>query len=144
MIESNRDTDPGEKTTSQSDAWKEVGKQFETLGESLADAFRTAWDDEENRQKAREMRAGLESMINDVSAAIKDTADSPEGQHFRQEAQKTAESFRSAGEQTVQEVRPHLISALRQVNLEIQKMIQRMETDETNRKADSQDQGPLS
>ena len=40
-----------EQTTNE--AWSEVGKQFQSLGESLAKAFRTAWEDEENRQHQR-------------------------------------------------------------------------------------------
>jgi hypothetical protein len=53
------------------DAWRQVGKQFQALGESLAAAFRAAWEDEENRQHVREMQAGLEKMVNEVGQAIK-------------------------------------------------------------------------
>jgi hypothetical protein len=66
-------------------------------------------------------------MVNSVATAIRETADSPQGQQFKSDAKKTAESFRSAGEQTVQEVRPQIVSALRQLNDELQKMIGRME-----------------
>jgi len=40
---------------------------------------------------------------------------------------KAAESARAAGAQTLQDAQPHLLSALRQINAEIQKVIIRME-----------------
>ena len=107
--------------------WQDVGQQFKELGESLAQAFRTAWENEENQRRLQEMRTGLQSMVEDVGKAIDDSAKSPQGQHFREEAEKTVEKVRTAGEQTIQEVRPQLISALQQLNLELQKLVDRME-----------------
>jgi len=66
-------------------------------------------------------------MVNEVGKAIRESAASPQVQQMRTEAEKAAESLRLAGEQTVQEVRPQLLSALHQVNAELQKMISRME-----------------
>jgi len=109
------------------DAWKEVGKQFEVLGDSLSKAFRAAWNDEENRKVIRDMQTGLESMVQQIGKAIDDTAKSTEGQHIRAEAEKAAVNLKNAGEQTVQEIRPHLVTALRQVNDELQKFTDRME-----------------
>ena len=57
-----------EQTTK--DAWREVGWQFQVLGESLAQAFRTAWEDEENRQHLQDMQAGLEKMISEIGQAL--------------------------------------------------------------------------
>jgi hypothetical protein len=117
----------GEAQPPSSEVWEEVGRQFQTLGESLAATFRTAWHNEANRQRVQEMQSGLESMVNEVGKAIRESAASPKVQQARTEAEKAAESLRAAGEQTVQEVRPHLLSALRQVNTELQKMISHME-----------------
>ena len=121
-------TKPAEEPQPKSgEAWDEVGKQFQALGESQAAAFRTAVHNEENRRRVQEMQSGLESMVNDVGKAIRESAASPQVQQMRTEAEKAAESLRVAGEQTVQEVRPHLLSALHQLNAELQKMISRME-----------------
>ena len=110
------------------DAWREVGKQFEVLGESLASAFRTAWNDEQNRKRMQDMQHGLESMLNDVAKAIDDTAKSPQMQQTKTEVKKAAETVKTAGEQTFQEVRPHLVSALNQLNAELQKLVTRIES----------------
>ena len=45
-----------EQTTGE--AWREVGRQFQALGESLATAFRTAWESEENREHVQDMKTG--------------------------------------------------------------------------------------
>jgi ElaB/YqjD/DUF883 family membrane-anchored ribosome-binding protein len=107
--------------------WQEVGRQFQVLGESLAQAMRTAWENEETQRRVQEMRTGLESMVQDVNKAIEDSASSPQAQKVREEAGRTVESLRSAGEKTAQEVRPQLIEALQQLNNELQKFVNRME-----------------
>ena len=109
------------------EAWREVGRQFQTLGHSLADAFRAAWQDEGNRQRIDEMRIGVESMVNEVGRVLHDYSETPQGQQFRQDVKRTADNLRTAGEQTYNETRPHLVSALRQVNTELQRMIDQME-----------------
>jgi hypothetical protein len=117
-----------EQTTEES--WREVGRQFEALGESLARAFRAAWESEETRQHLESMKAGLEAMVDQVGQAIKETSASPEAEQVRQEVEKAAESARVAGEKALQEARPHLVSALGQVNAELQKVISRLERGE--------------
>ncbi|MCP4541661.1 MAG: hypothetical protein GY832_31395 [Chloroflexi bacterium] len=112
------------------ESWREVGKQFQTLGEGLAQAFRTAWESEENRQYAENMRTGLESMVDHVSRAIQDACDSPEGQRVRSEVDRATQSALTAGEKAIQDAQPHLLSALNYVNDEIQKIIVRMEPKE--------------
>ena len=115
-----------ETAPSSSDAWQEVGRQFQALGVSLAAVFQAAWKNEEVRQQAEEMKTGLESLVKEVGQAIHTSANSPEAQRMKTEATKAAESFRAAGEETVQEVRPHLVSALQTVNEELQTLIGRL------------------
>jgi hypothetical protein len=114
-----------EKTTEET--WREVGEQFKALGESLATAFRTAWEKEETREHVRGMKEGLEAMVDQVGRAIEEASASVEGQKMREELERAAESARAAGEKTLQDARPHLVSALDTVNAELQKLIRRME-----------------
>ena len=100
--------------------WHQVGQQFQVLGESLAEAFRTAWEDEGNRQHARDMQAGLEKMVDDIGQAIKEASESPE-------AKKATESAKAAGSKAWRDARPHVLSALRSVDAELQKVINQME-----------------
>jgi hypothetical protein len=112
------------------DTWHQVGQQFQTLGESLAEVIRAAWEDEGNRQHMQEMWAGLEKMVNEVGQAIKEASESPEGQRAREEAKKAAQSAKAAGTKAWQDARPHVLSALRSVDTELQKVINQMEATE--------------
>jgi hypothetical protein len=108
---------------SMEDSWREVGKQFEELGKGIAQALRSAT----NTEQAKEMKTGLESMVQDIGKAIRDAAESPEGQKVRAETNRTVETLRTAGEQTVREVRPQVINALKQLNEEMQKLVNKIE-----------------
>ncbi len=117
--------EPNQQSTRE--AWREVGRQFQTLGDSLATAIRAAWQDEGSRQRIEEMRAGVESMVDQVGHVLHEYSNSPQGQQIRSEAKRTADNIRTAGEQTFNDARPHLVSALRQVNNELQRMIDQMD-----------------
>ena len=119
-------TEKTEKPTTD-EAWREVGRQFQALGESLAEAFRTAWESAETRGHVQSMEDGLEAMIDHIGRAIKEARTSPEAEKVRGEAEKAAESLRAGGAHTWQEARPHLLAALNQINAELQRMIVRLE-----------------
>lgn len=123
------------------EAWREVGQQFKALGESLATALRAAWHSEENRRQLQEMQAGLEAMAEEVNRAVKETVASPKAQKVKSEVGRAAGSARSAGEKALQEARPHLLSALQQVNAEVQKIIRRLEEDAPAAQAPAEEEG---
>jgi hypothetical protein len=68
------------------EAWREVGRHLETLGESLAETFRSAWKRAEDQQQLQGMQSGLEAMVSKVSRAIEEAGALPEAQQARQEA----------------------------------------------------------
>lgn len=109
------------------ESWHEVGQQFKALGESLAAALRTAWENEETQQHLRAMQAGVESMVTEVGQAMQQVATSPEGQQVRAEVEKAAVNAREAARQSLDEARPQLVSALQQVNAELQKLLERLQ-----------------
>ncbi|MDY7076968.1 MAG: hypothetical protein SXV54_08595 [Chloroflexota bacterium] len=114
-----------EQTTTET--WSEVGRQFQALGESLATAFRAAWESEENRQHLESMKSGLAAMVSEVDQAIQEASASPQAQKARSEVKRAAESARVAGETVLQDVRPYMLSALHQINAEMQELIARLE-----------------
>jgi len=121
----NEPTNPPASPTA--DAWRQVGQQFEALGNSLAAAMRTAWHDESTRRGLRDMQTGLETMVNQVNQAIQEAAVSPDAQKVRTEAERAAHSLRAASEKTWQESKPQVVSALRQFSAELQKAISKLE-----------------
>lgn len=122
---------PEDSSASADTSWQEVGRQFQSLGESLAHAVRTAWEDEENQRRLQAMRVGLEAMVHEVSQAIDESAKTPQGQRVKEDATRAADSVRAATEKTVHEVRPQLIDALQQLNAELEKFIKHMEEKRT-------------
>jgi hypothetical protein len=110
------------------EGWQEVGRQFRTLGESLAAALRAGWENEETRSRVQDMQTGLAALVSDVGQAIQETVDSPGGQQVKAEAQKAASSVAGVLDETAEEVRPQLVSALRLVNTELQRVIDRLKT----------------
>ncbi|MGE5221457.1 MAG: hypothetical protein ACM3PY_03410 [Omnitrophica WOR_2 bacterium] len=113
------------------EAWEEVGQQFKILGESLAEALRVAWDNPTTQQHVEDVKTGVEAMVNDVSKVMNETTASPKFQKARTEAEKAFDRAVAAGEQTVQETRPHLLNALRQLNEELRKWIEHLEQRQT-------------
>jgi nuclear transport factor 2 (NTF2) superfamily protein len=107
--------------------WREVGDQFQTLGENIAGALRATWEREETHQHVRELQTGLEGLARHVGQAIDEFAGSSEGRRVQAEAKQAAESARSAGEKAWQDAQPHILSALRQVNAELEKISARFE-----------------
>jgi GH15 family glucan-1,4-alpha-glucosidase len=108
------------------DTWGEVGQQFAHLGESIAAAFNSALKDETTQGFMQQMRVGLEKMAGAIAGAVDNAAHSPEGQKFRQEAEKAVASAATTGKQTMENVRPQLLSALEQLNIKIREMLDRM------------------
>lgn len=107
-----------------SEAWREVGQQFEALGKSLSAAFREAWNDETTREAAKEIESGLRTMSRAVADAVDEAAGSPEGQKLRAEAERVAQSAHEVGSQAVDEARPHVVAALQSIQRGLESAIE--------------------
>jgi ElaB/YqjD/DUF883 family membrane-anchored ribosome-binding protein len=117
-----------ERTTQE--AWREVGTRLEALGTSLGRAIRAVWEREDTQQYVESMQDGLQKMADEIDRAISEASESAEGKKLREEAEKAAESARVAGEQTWQNARPGLLSALTRINAELEQVIGRLEQQE--------------
>jgi hypothetical protein len=121
-----------ETTGSTRDAWRELGEQFEQLGRSLAAAIRNTLEADENRRRLESLRSGVEDMASEVSKAIEEASASPEGQQVLDSVERTAENAVVIGQKVFDEARPHIISAMRQVNAELEKFSRRMEQEKSS------------
>ncbi|MGC9347088.1 MAG: hypothetical protein ACP5JG_03025 [Anaerolineae bacterium] len=131
-----------EESKRSAEAWREVGRSFESLGQSLSHAFRTAWEDESTQDAMEEVRAGLQSMARSVADAVDDTMESPEGQKFREEAERFAESAREAGEQAASEARPHIVAAMKTIQDGLASAIQQLERAQKPKSGETASSGP--
>ncbi len=116
------------KDSNMNDAWQEVGKQFQRLGESLAAAFQTSIKDEPTRQNMKDLQDGLETAVQGIHRTVQKGVSELESRNFSEQARQAADSLINAGEQTVDEMRPHLLSALQQLNRELDRLIENMQS----------------
>jgi hypothetical protein len=119
--------------------WSEVGEQFETLGETIAEAFRAAWEREDTRHHVEGLKTGLEGLVGSVEQAISEFGESAEGERVKAEAQKAADSARAAGEKAWEDAQPHILSALQRVNEELRKVTSRIQGSESEEAAEPEE-----
>ncbi len=108
------------------EAWQDVARQFETLGESLSAAFSTAWQDEATQEQLREMRDGLRSVANDFGEALDEALKSPEAQRAREEVEVAARSAQDAAQKAWEESEPQVVTALERVSAELRRLSERI------------------
>ncbi len=121
------DQEPRKETESNA-AWQEVGRQFQRLGESLAAAFQTAVNDETSRKNMKDLQDGLERAVQGIRGTVQKGVSELESKNFGEQARQAADSLIDAGEQTVEEVKPHLLSALEQLNRELDRMVRSLQS----------------
>lgn len=94
-------TEPEGSARPAEDPWTEVGEQLAALGQSIAGAFNATVQNEENRSRAQELKERMDSA---------------------------GASLKLAGTRTAEQVRPHILSALKAANEELRKLTERMES----------------
>jgi hypothetical protein len=100
---------------------EKLNEEFRSLGKNLAEALRAAWDTPERKRVQQELENGL----NELSASLKREADnfseSQTGQQLKADIHDLGERFRTGEAQN--QVHHELLSALKTVNAELQKVI---------------------
>lgn len=102
-------------------SWQDVAAEFEALGKTLSDVLRDAWQRPDDAGLAR-LRESLQSMIQDLNRAVEGT---PEAQQARDQFAHLTESIRSAAVQASDELRPELLTMLRQANAQLRRFTRR-------------------
>jgi hypothetical protein len=111
-----------EQRSSGGATWADVASEFQTLGETLGEAVRAAWARNESNQHVRELQDSLNTIVEGVSHAIDGGITTPEAQQARDQLTRVAESIRQATEQASKDLRPELISMLRQANAQLRRL----------------------
>jgi len=100
-------------------SWQDVATEFENLGKTFADVIRSAWKQNEGDATLSQLRDGLESVIEGIRRTSEGT---PETAQARDQLVRVVESIREAVTQASEDVRPELVSLLRQANAELRKL----------------------
>lgn len=98
-----------------------ISKQLSELGKNLRDALQTAWEGEERRKLQKEIEDGLAELGASLSQAAKDFSNSPAGQNLKDDMHDMQERWQSG--EVGSKVRSEVVEALRTVNHELQKAI---------------------
>ena len=99
-------------------SWQDVGAEFEALGKTLGEVLRGAWQRQDADAGLNRLRDSLQSMIQDINRAVDGT---PEAQEARDGLAEVTERIRAAAAQAGDELRPELVSMLRQANAELRR-----------------------
>jgi hypothetical protein len=99
-------------------------EEFRNLGKNLADALRAAWDAPERKKLKQDIETGLNDLGTTMKQEIETLRDSPTGQRVKSDVDDLRDRLRSG--EVESKVRGELVSALRMINTELQKVIERV------------------
>jgi len=100
-------------------SWQDVGAEFEAIGKTLGDVLRGAWPRQDTDAGLNRLRDALQAMIQDMNRTVDGT---PEAQEARDQFVHVTEKLRAAAERAGDELRPELVSMLRQANAELRRL----------------------
>jgi hypothetical protein len=101
-------------------SWQDVATEFEALGKTLGDVLRGLWQQQVGDDAGLgRLREALQSLIQEVNKAVDGT---PEAEQARDQLVQATESIRAAAARASAELRPELISMLRQANAELRRL----------------------
>jgi hypothetical protein len=99
-------------------SWQDVAAEVEALGKTLGDVVRDAWQRQDGDAGVGRLRDSLQSTIEDLNRTVEGT---PEARQARDQFVQVTESIRAAAERASDELRPELLSMLRQANAELRR-----------------------
>lgn len=111
---SESDPEGGEKRTG------DLAGEFHELGKNLQGILRAAWESEERKKLQEELRLGLSDLGNMVNQAANEFQSSPTGQRIKEDMEDFQQRVRSG--EVENKVREEILSALRMVNSELEKV----------------------
>ena len=94
-------------------SWQDVANELAALGETLGDVLRRAWGHQEDDAGLARLRELLQAMLQGAGGALEGT---PEAEQTREHLASLRDSIRASIDQASSELRPELVSMLRQVN----------------------------
>lgn len=107
-----------------------ITEEFRILGKNLVDAVHSAWDSPERKRLQGEIERGLSEFQNSVSEEIEHWSESPTAQRMKSDVKEAADRVRSS--EVEKSIRQELITALKSINIELEKVSSRWSAGETD------------
>lgn len=102
-----------QKSEKEKKSWEEVGAKFTALGETLTEAVEDAWNDPRTQDVLEQIKNGLHQAADEIEGAIDAAKEDPGVQQFTEDANQAFHDLGEKGEEVVQNVRPHVVKALK-------------------------------
>jgi hypothetical protein len=100
--------------------------ELESLGSQLVAAVKALWDSEDSRKLRREIGDGFVQLGQQVDEAIKQAQDSEAAKEFKGQVKETMDKARESD--VAAQVQSNLVSGLHQLNAELAKFVDSMES----------------
>ena len=98
----------------------DLHSELEQLGQNLKAALKTAWESEESRKLQAELKSGMAALEVGLRQAAQEVTAGETGQRLKAEVEDLGQRVKSG--QVESQLRKDLLSALRTINSELQKM----------------------
>lgn len=107
-----------------------ITEEFRKMGKNLVDAVHAAWDSPERKRLQGEIESGLSEFQSSVNEEIEHWSESPTAQRMKSDAKDVADRVRSS--EMEKNIRHELVTALRSINAELEKVSSRWSETETS------------
>jgi hypothetical protein len=94
-------------------SWQDVVAELAGLGKTLGDVLHLAWQRQQDDPGMARLRQLLQTLVEESEGALEGT---PEAERTREQLAAFRDSIREAIDRASAELRPELVTALRQVN----------------------------
>lgn len=101
----------------------DLASEFRALGQTLAEAMRTAWESPERKRLQEEIETGLNEFGTTLRQESQAFQESPTGQRLKSDFENLQERVRSG--EAENRLRQDLIVALQRINAELKKAMDR-------------------
>lgn len=106
-----------------------ISDEFQELGRNLVNVMKAAWESPERKRLQQEIENGLQELETTIKRETENFSSSPTGQQLKVDVDKFSQKISDS--ETPETIRKELIKALQMANYELQKMISRFASDET-------------
>jgi len=100
-----------------------ISDQLNELGKNLRQVLQSAWQSEERKKLQNEIEEGLKEMSASLNQAAQDFSSTPAGKTISDDVKDFQERWRTG--QVQSKARSEIMDALRKVNDELQKVVNR-------------------
>ncbi len=106
-----------------------IADELDKMGKLVAQAVRSAWESEERKKLEGEIVEGLRKFSDQVSTTAKKASESDAAKQIKVQAEKVAAEVKE--KDVAEEIRKGLINGLEVVNLELGRLVERLEAKKT-------------